>query len=178
MPLLVVAKASDDEAAVSRRIRNDVSEKQSDIEDGGEEEEDGRPNDDMLGTGKASAVISDSAEKEGRGGFVDYAKLVWDVTAQNTKAPVAHERIVLFMVLLWSTIISIVALGGQYSSISIRASELIVGITVNANLVFFYGAPLSTIFAVLKTRSSSSIHIPTMIWNTANGVFWAAFGSK
>ena len=107
---------------------------------------------------------------------LDYAKIVWDVTAQNTKAPVAHEMIVLFMVSLWSIMISIVTLGS--TTLSSKTCEYIVGVTVNANLVFFYGAPLSTILTVVKTRSSSSIHVPTMIWNTANGVFWAAFGSK
>ena len=40
----------------------------------------------------------------------------------------------------------------------------------------FYGAPLSTIYTVLKTRDSSSIHRRTMLMNTSNAVFWAAFG--
>ena len=51
-----------------------------------------------------------------------------------------------------------------------------IGILVNLNLVFFYGAPLSTISTVIKTRSSASIHIWTMITNTANGLFWGAYG--
>jgi hypothetical protein len=29
---------------------------------------------------------------------------------------------------------------------------------------------------VLKTKNSSTIHIPTIFTNTANGVFWAAYG--
>ena len=49
-------------------------------------------------------------------------------------------------------------------------------IIVNLNLVFFYGAPLSTIYQVLKTRSCASIHVPTMLTNTANGAFWFAYG--
>jgi solute carrier family 50 (sugar transporter) len=49
-------------------------------------------------------------------------------------------------------------------------------VLVNLNLVFFYGSPLSTIFQVVRTRSSSSIHVPTMVTNTANGIFWCAFG--
>jgi hypothetical protein len=29
---------------------------------------------------------------------------------------------------------------------------------------------------VLKTRNSRSIHVPTMVTNTANGAFWCAYG--
>jgi len=104
---------------------------------------------------------------------IDYAKIVWDVTAQNTKAPVAHEMIVLFMAIVWVAIVSII---GFARSVSMETRALIVGVSVNANLVFFYGAPLSTIFTVLRTKSSDSIHIPTMITNTLNGTFWAAYG--
>lgn len=70
-------------------------------------------------------------------------------------------------------ILSVISLGKSFSN---ETRQFIVGITVNANLVFFYGAPLSTIFKVMKTRSSASIHIPTMITNTLNGIFWTAFG--
>lgn len=103
----------------------------------------------------------------------ELAKVVWDVTAQNTKAPVSHEIIVMCMVLVWVTVISLISFGRSFSS---QTKELIVGIIVNCNLLFFYGAPLSTIFLMLKTRSSDSIHRPTMITNTLNGIFWTAFG--
>lgn len=69
---------------------------------------------------------------------MDYAKIVWDVAAQNTKAPIAHEMIVLFMVVVWSAVLSIISFGESFSP---RIRELIVGVTVNLNLVFFYGAP-------------------------------------
>jgi solute carrier family 50 (sugar transporter) len=42
--------------------------------------------------------------------------------------------------------------------------------------MFFYGAPLSSIVTVLKTKSSSSIHVATMATNTLNAVFWTAYG--
>jgi len=103
----------------------------------------------------------------------EFAKVVWDVTAQNTKAPVSHEIIVMCMVLVWVTVISLISFGRSFSS---QTKELIVGIIVTCNLLFFYGAPLSTIFLMLKTRSSDSIHRPTMITNTLNGIFWTAFG--
>lgn len=108
------------------------------------------------------------------GSLIDFARVVWNVTAQNTKAPVAHEYVVLVMVVIWLTAISVVAYGSDALTLSTR--QLVVGVLVNLNLVFFYGSPLSTIFQVLRTRSSSSIHVPTMITNTANGIFWCAFG--
>ena len=51
-----------------------------------------------------------------------------------------------------------------------------IGIITNINTCMFYGAPLSTIYTVIKQRDSSSIHRPTMILNTSNAVFWVAFG--
>lgn len=104
---------------------------------------------------------------------LDYAKIVWDVTAQNTSAPIAHERIVLAMVVFWLAIISILAFG---HALDPSTRQLLVGIAANLNLVFFYGAPLSTIFTVLRSQSSSTIHIPTMLTNTLNGTFWCAYG--
>lgn len=119
----------------------------------------------------------DEPEKDssiGMGGtLADHLKLVWEVTAQHTKAPVAHERIVLFMSIVWLIFISLIVFARSFSG---NTRELIIGLAANVNLLFFYGAPLSTIFTVLKTRSSATIHIPTMITNTLNGIFWAAFG--
>lgn len=104
---------------------------------------------------------------------LDYSAIVWDVAAQKMPVPAQHETLVLVMVILWVGTIAIIAFGTEFTS---NTRELIVGIVVNLNLVFFYGAPLSSILTILKTRSSSSIHWPTMITNTANGAFWCAFG--
>jgi hypothetical protein len=65
---------------------------------------------------------------------------------------------------------------GFAHSFDSQTREWIVGILVNLNLVFFYGAPLSTIYTVLTQRNTSSIHIRTMITNTLNGTFWFAYG--
>jgi solute carrier family 50 protein (sugar transporter) len=115
-----------------------------------------------------------AAENSSSGALIDFARVVWNVTAQNSKAPVAHEIIVLVLVSIWVSVISVISYGGDVITLTTR--QLVVGIIVNANLIFFYGAPLSTIFQVLRTRNSSSIHLPTMITNTANGIFWCAFG--
>ncbi len=54
--------------------------------------------------------------------------------------------------------------------------EAIIGIIVNINLLFFYGAPLQTIQTVIAEKSSDSIHTPTMILNCTNAGFWGAYG--
>lgn len=106
-------------------------------------------------------------------GVVDLAKMVWDVTSQTTPAPAPHENMVIVIVLVWTSVISLISFAQSFDS---QTRELIVGILVNFNLVFFYGAPLSTIYTVLRERNSASIHIPTMITNTLNGSFWTAYG--
>ena len=54
-------------------------------------------------------------------------------------------------------------------------SQQVIGIAVNLNLIFFYGAPLSSMFTVIKTRSSASIHKWTMTMNTVNAFFWCVY---
>lgn len=102
----------------------------------------------------------------------DLGKIVVQVTSQQTPAPAGQEKLVMGMVLVWLGVISILS----FANFDANTRQLIVGFVVNANLLFFYGAPLSTIFKVLKTRNSASIHIRTMITNTLNGTFWTAYG--
>ena len=85
-----------------------------------------------------------------------------------------YERMIMIMVIIWVACISVVAFGDE--AFTAKTREYIIGIVVNLNLVFFYGAPLSTIFTVLKTKNSVSIHIWTMTTNTFNGTFWFAYG--
>ena len=49
------------------------------------------------------------------------------------------------------------------------------GIVCNAILLAYYGAPLSTIGTVLKTKSAASIFLPTVLINGLNGVFWSVY---
>lgn len=104
---------------------------------------------------------------------LDYAKIVGGVVSQNTKAPYGHEFLVLANVVVWVIIVSIIIFARSFTN---ETRQFIVGIAGNVNLVFFFGAPLSTIGSVLKTRSSASIHRWTMIANTFNGFVWAIFG--
>ena len=54
--------------------------------------------------------------------------------------------------------------------------KIIIGVIVNLNLVIFYGAPLSTIYTVITTRNSSSIHVRLMITSALNSIFWTVYG--
>jgi solute carrier family 50 protein (sugar transporter) len=121
-----------------------------------------------LPPGKNQHTINDTSNT-----LFDYASIVWEVVAQKRLSPAPHEKVVMFMVTLWVATISLVTFAASFSD---SVKENIVGATVIGNLLFFYGAPLSTIATVLKTRNSRSIHVPTMITNTANGVFWCAYG--
>jgi solute carrier family 50 protein (sugar transporter) len=103
----------------------------------------------------------------------DWAKLILDITAHKRPIPTSHENLVIIIILIWAVCISVVSL---VPSIPQSTRELIIGCLVNVNLVFFYGAPLSTVIQVIKEKDSSSIHIPTMMANTLNGAFWSAYG--
>jgi solute carrier family 50 (sugar transporter) len=86
-----------------------------------------------------------------------------------------HEILVMAIIIIWLSITSVMVFA-KNNAISSNTKELIVGISVNVNLVFFYGAPLSTIWTVLNDKSSSTIHFRTMVTSTANGTFWFAYG--
>lgn len=52
----------------------------------------------------------------------------------------------------------------------------VVGVIVNLNLIFYYGAPLQAIFKVISKQSSESIHVGTMLMNIINTSFWVTYG--
>jgi solute carrier family 50 protein (sugar transporter) len=122
-----------------------------------------------------SREAKETQQEEGTGPLqkvTDFGKVVWEVTAQLKQAPAPHENITIVMVLIWLALISLIS----FADFSQSTKELIIGSVANLNLVFFYGAPLSTILTVLRTRNSESIHIMTMATNTVNGAFWTAYG--
>jgi solute carrier family 50 protein (sugar transporter) len=104
--------------------------------------------------------------------FENMRKMALEIAIGKTEAPAPHEKVVVAVIVIWVAVITCICFFG----VTMRQKELIVGITVNINLLFFYGAPLSTIFTVLKSQDSGSIHRWTMLMNTANASFWTAFG--
>mmetsp|Transcript_8342 Transcript_8342/g.11475 ORF Transcript_8342/g.11475 Transcript_8342/m.11475 type:complete len:354 (-) Transcript_8342:39-1100(-) len=106
--------------------------------------------------------------------IVDYASFIWDVTAQKTPAPASHEIMVITISGVWLMLITIVSLGRSIMDDNTRVT--LIGVCVNCNLVFFYGAPLSKIATVIETKSSRLIHIPTMTASLLNGSLWLFYG--
>ncbi|KAG2445268.1 hypothetical protein HYH02_008735 [Chlamydomonas schloesseri] len=51
------------------------------------------------------------------------------------------------------------------------------GYTAVFILLCYYGAPLSTMAEVLRSRSSASLFWPTSAMNTVNGLLWVAYGT-
>lgn len=84
----------------------------------------------------------------------------------------SQDVLVLWIITAWSIII--VSVG--WLSIFRGYEQRIIGILVNINLIFFYGAPLQTMKIVLATKSSDSIFLPTVITNCINAVFWSSYG--
>jgi len=83
----------------------------------------------------------------------------------------SHEWKTFLILLLWVVILSVASL----IPMSKDNMKFVVGVTVNLNLIFFYAAPLSTILTVVQTKSSSTIHCPTMVMNTVNSFFWCVY---
>ena len=122
--------------------------------------------------GTANTTNSEIQGEEVVASFESVTKMALEIDTGKTEAPASHEKVVLGFVVIWVAIITSIC----FLNIDKSEKELIVGISANINLLLFYGAPLSTIFTVLKTRDSASIHKWTMLLNTATSTFWAAFG--
>lgn len=105
--------------------------------------------------------------------FANLRNIALEVTTQKIEAPAPHEKVVIGFIFTWLLVISLLFF---IPKVNQAQYTLVIGIVANINTCFFYGAPLSTIVTVLKTHDSCSIHRRTMITNTANAVFWTAFG--
>lgn len=99
-------------------------------------------------------------------------RVAYEVAIQKSEAPAPHERVLVVIVGVWLFLIATISL----FNLSYEQRLTIIGISVNLNISFFYGAPLSTIVKVIKTRDSSSIHRYTMLLNTGCSVFFMLFG--
>ena len=128
-------------------------------------------------TNAARNSINEASDNDANGtnnihSFANLKQMALDITIQKAEAPAPHEKIVVGVVTFWVSVISLL----YFLQLNISQWKYVVGIIANINTCAFYGAPLSTIYTVIKQKDSSSIHRPTMIMNTSNAVFWAAFG--
>mmetsp|Transcript_27770 Transcript_27770/g.50451 ORF Transcript_27770/g.50451 Transcript_27770/m.50451 type:complete len:300 (+) Transcript_27770:148-1047(+) len=85
----------------------------------------------------------------------------------------SHEKWVLYIVTVWIIVLSSV---GLTTSMSRDQQTQMIGLVVNANLIFFYAGPLATVATVFREGSSSTLHIPTVGMTVANTSFWMAYG--
>ena len=84
----------------------------------------------------------------------------------------SQEKLLLLSLTIWLSLLSFMTM----SSLQTAKMEIIVGLVVNVNLVFFYGAPLSTIQTVIATKNSISIHRTTLFMVNFNTFFWLIYG--
>jgi len=104
------------------------------------------------------------------------SKAVWEMITQKTvtsKPPVAYENMVMGTVIGCIVMTAIICFAKVLSH---DTKRMIIGLVTNLILVFFYAAPLSTIYTVLRTQSSATIHGTTASMMTVNGTFWVVYG--
>jgi len=92
---------------------------------------------------------------------------------QESVSPLtSHEFWVLGIIVAWVIIFSFVS----FLQLPTEKMKDVIGLSVNLNLIVFYGAPLSTILTVLRSRESNSIHRPTLAMTLCNTFFWLSYG--
>mmetsp|Transcript_20716 Transcript_20716/g.23786 ORF Transcript_20716/g.23786 Transcript_20716/m.23786 type:complete len:227 (+) Transcript_20716:168-848(+) len=86
-----------------------------------------------------------------------------------------QEKLVLSILTFWLLGLTIIFqfLNGVFDA---EEQKNAIGFMATANLIFFWGSPLSTIVTVCTNKNSSSIHIPTMITNSICSFFWCVYG--
>ena len=136
---------------------NNAAFEESDDEDDEEDEELGDS------TRTASTVKSEN----------EWDQLIFKATSRKHAVPDPHANLIMAILFIWISCISGLFL---IPGISQSTRGIILPSFTTVNLILFYGAPLSTIFTVIRLRDSSSIHFPTMAMNTLNGAFWTAYG--
>jgi len=122
------------------------------------------PDRNRVGDGAAENAIGDIGNQNG--------EYMYDVEMETIPSTVPHERKVLWVLLFWAAVCSAVA----HVRLTNYEREQIVGYIVNANLCFFYFAPLEKMVEVCRSRSSASIHVRTTVMTLLNSFFWLAYG--
>lgn len=120
-----------------------------------------------IGNNKSTDIKSDSCLSD-----EDITKDKTTTHHKNAVTESKQEILFISMVTIWTALLFLLV----FIPTTLQQKQLVVGIAANINLCFFYGAPLSTIYAVITTRSSATVHRQTMIMNTLNGMFWCAYG--
>lgn len=88
----------------------------------------------------------------------------------NAKVILPQETLLLWILAGWSLILIWVGW------IAPGSTAAVVGVVVNINLIFFFGAPLQALLQVVRTGSSDCIHVPSMAMTVINTSFWFSYG--
>lgn len=129
-------------------------------------------------SGRLSGNEDGSLDENEQGGIASTSESDVSWAEEETQNPPSgpsvtpHEKKVLRIAVLCVVVLSVLGL----AQMEREQRVAIVGLVVNMNLGFFYGAPLSTIAIVVRTRDSASIHIKTMFMTLSNTAFWLAYG--
>ena len=108
----------------------------------------------------------------------NWADVVWKITAQQSPAGAAHEKLLIGMIGLWTLIFCVLML---YSFHDRREDRYLIPLQVVGYFavgvqLFFYGAPLARIGHVLKTKKCDCIHMQSLIGNFLNCLLWTGYG--
>ena len=87
----------------------------------------------------------------------------------------AKDRI-LAISLFFAFVIPLIGAVGVLTEMSTDDLKLMWGFTANGILLMYYGAQLSTIVTVFKTKSSKTLNLPLSIMQTINGCLWLGYG--
>jgi hypothetical protein len=108
----------------------------------------------------------------------EWGEVVWLVTAQQEPAKAPHEKLVMSLIILWFLTFTVLGFYCYHakSEDARKTALLVIDYVVLIVQGFFYGAPLSRISTVIRTRKCDSIHFQSIIANTLNSSLWAAYG--
>lgn len=83
---------------------------------------------------------------------------------------------ILAITLFFAFVLPLIGAIGVLTGMSNDDLQLMWGFTANGILLMYYGAPLSTIVTVVKTKSSRTLNLPLSIMQTINGCLWLGYG--
>ncbi len=84
------------------------------------------------------------------------------------------ERIMIFGILYFGVISFIVGISMDSSQLDLAKS--IVAISSNCCTIVYYASPCSTMYEVIQSKNSSSLHRPTLLANMCNSCLWLFYG--
>ena len=112
----------------------------------------------------------------------EFGEIIWNITSQKSQAKTPHEKLIMAMILIWTIVFSAIGFYNHYAPPPENGKERgrvdlqVTGYVVVSIQLFFYGAPLSRIGVVIKSRKSDILHVPSMITNSSNCLLWFAYG--